>query len=134
MLLTSERPLSPHLRAMRGARLRAFGGWLLVLALLWAPTLGALHRQLHAHSPSGVSAVTEAVPQLHRLLGDLFGHHSDSPNCPLFDQCASGDALVGVLALALSLAPPLYWAVPTLLAQPANPPAFYDARGPPQAR
>lgn len=128
---------STHLQRLRAWR--GVGGgvrWVwaaLVLAVLWAPTLGALHRQLHAHLRPEVA--TQSAPNpLHAALSTLFGHRGDSADCQLFDQCASGDALVSVPVLALPLAPPLHLAVLVALEAPVRIPAFYDARGPPRAR
>jgi len=123
-----------RLRAWRGVGGGVRWVWAaLVLAVLWAPTLGALHRQLHAHLRPEAAARSVASP-LHATLSALFGHRGDSSDCQLFDQCASGDALVSVPVLALPLAPPLYFAVLVSLAAHAHIPAFYDARGPPWAR
>ena len=128
---------STHLQRLRAWR--GVGGgvrWVwaaLVLAVLWAPTLGALHRQLHAHLRPEVAARSVVSP-LHATLSALFGHRGDSADCQLFDQCASGDALVGVPVVALPSAPPLYFAVLVSLAAYTRIPAFYNARGPPRAR
>lgn len=136
---------------------RGLVGWLL-LALLWAPSLGLLHR--HVHVPHGGAAVgfdtvhasphagpeagasqaggitfTQALPgtTLHGWIASLFAGHGQAADCLLYDQCNVADVLVGT-PLALPIVPPsfvLQRAAGEALVRWA---ALYDARGPPPVR
>lgn len=132
---------------------RGLVGWLL-LALLWAPTLGLLHRHVHvphgaspaavevAHAGHGFAApLAEATPPghaahgaaLHHWIASLFAGHGQAADCLLYDQCNVADALVSV-----ALTPPA--AVPVFLLHIAPGTlvvrwvARYNARGPPPVR
>ncbi len=119
------------------------GGWslVLVLALLWAPTLGLMHRQVHvAHGPAGTVAeagrtlaqAASAVPA--GWLGNLFASHSGTADCQLFDHCHVADTLPVAPTLVPAVAPSflsLIFAAGQVLAREA---ALYDARAPPPVR
>jgi hypothetical protein len=125
---------------------RGLIGWLL-LALLWAPSLGLLHRHVHVHAaPHAAEAAHHAghaqapggapgqpAAALHGWIASLFAGHGQAADCLLYDQCNVGDALVGA-PLALPAAPPFFVlqrAAGEALARWA---ALYDARGPPPVR
>jgi len=103
--------------------------WWLVLALVWAPALGLMHRHLHASGPGNpvqVTATAEAAG-----LGRLFAHQGGASDCPLFDQLCAADGLVSLPALALPVALPVFTFQVTLGDAPVRRVARYDARGPP---
>lgn len=119
---------------MRVSR-RGLLGWLL-LALLWAPTLGQLHRVVHVlqagHAP--VRADEAHAGDREGLLDALLGDHETESRCRLFDQSAGTDALAAVPFVALP-AVPLFVAIlcsPGVLA--ARRIALCEARGPPPVR
>ncbi len=131
-------------------------GWLL-LALLWAPTLGLLHRHVHvpheaAHAAhAGVQAAPSAsawaaapggaenpgpaqtAGLLHDGIASLFASHGEAADCLLYDQCSVADALVSA-PLALPAALPVFLLHFFQGAALARWVALYDARGPPPVR
>lgn len=104
----------------------------LLVALILVQTGGVLHRVVHAQQIAGVSshAMSVAGKDDVSLLAALWGGHSNSAECQLFDQTCPD--LLHVPA----------WALPTVTALPAWQAAdlrerfalferFYAARGPP---
>lgn len=63
---------------------------LLALALLWAQTLGLLHRVQHAPRATVVAAVQADDGKA----AGLYAHDRQSESCKLYDQLALGDAAV----------------------------------------
>lgn len=137
---------------MRALR-RGLTGWLL-LALLWAPTLGQLHRHVHVRQgpalqrvaftearlvDAGAQAVAsqsvnaESGGALPHWIGALFSSHGQAGDCLLFDQCNVADAPASAL-------PALPAPLPVFLLQifvgevRAYWVARYDVRGPPPVR
>jgi hypothetical protein len=109
-------------QALRRASHHHRHAWLvaLLLSLLFAHSLGLLHRVQHADlaAPGAESA--------------LFGHH-DSQECRLYDQLASGDALpLPVLPPALPSVGAQAFAEAPAAAWLAAAPAAYQARAPPR--
>ena len=111
------------MQALRRATHLHRHAWLVVvlLSLLFAHSLGLLHRVQHA-GLTGPGAE-----------GALFGHHHDSQECRLYDQLASGDALpLPVLPPALPHGGAQAFADAPAAAWPAAAPAAYQARAPPR--
>lgn len=108
---------------------------LVVVALLFAQTLGLLHAVIHApHLRQGETAAaaaehTGARPS--QLLSDAFSHEAGDTTCRLFDALAGGSGVAAASAPAAvcpASAGPLF----ARLAQPhAAPCAQFEARGPP---
>ena len=104
----------------------------LVLALLLAQGLGALHRIEHAQGPATQGHEGHAQ-HTHHLLEELFSQHGDEQDCRLFDQLTQADA-PGFAIPALSTQPPADVLVvvrdmPLRVRRNAHP----LARGPPSA-
>ena len=111
--------------------------WMLACALLFAQALGLAHRVLHADAPAHAhpeslrSAEDDSSHGVASGPSALFDHHEGAPDCRLFDQLASGDALPCVPQLAAFDAPPSRaMGLPSWPAQAAITTAF-QARGPP---
>jgi len=132
---------------------RGLAGWLL-LALLWAPTLGLLHR--HVHVPHGTGPATAEVAQaghrfaappvdaspqiragsgaaLHPWIASLFAGHGQAADCLLYDQCNVADTLVSA-PLLLPAALPVFLLHLFQGEAHARWVALYNARGPPPVR
>lgn len=124
------------------------GPWLvalLVLALLYAQTLGQAHRALHpqrlaveahglaqkAASQAGASPTGRAASH---AWSALFGHGQHAEECRLFDQLSLGD--LTLVAAAAAVAPPpadrTDASVPASLSGASR--LAYQARGPPPIR
>ena len=121
-------PMALSLRSVRRALL------LLLTALVLVQTVGVLHRVVHAQQSAGVfshaapAGVTDEAP----LLATLWGSHSNSTECQLFDQTCPDLLHVSVWALpAMSVVP--IWITALLLERFALFERFYAARGPPAA-
>jgi hypothetical protein len=112
---------------------------LLVLALLWAQSLGLWHGVVHdghaRHSQAGAQPAHEtAHPTGHSAWERLFSSHEDAADCLFFDQLSHGDAIASFLLQALPLA-----SLPALLQYShalfvARWHAQFQARGPPLSR
>jgi hypothetical protein len=112
----------------------------LVLALVWAPSLGLWHSVVHGDASHGGRA--DAVAQMAAqepgqapsLLQRLFAGHQYDADCQFFDQHSHGDALTGVApALAVQALPAAVLAASHALAV-ARWHALFQARGPPSVR
>ena len=102
-----------------------------LLALVLAQTLGAIHRIVHAPLAGGHAALVTGAKATSHPLAALFAGHAGEQGCELYDQLSHAD-LLPVLPAALppaAPAPVLDAAAPGgCVAQPvAGPPA----RGPP---
>jgi len=122
-------PVTLRLRGLRRALL------LLLTALVLVQTMGVLHRVVHAHGPISASSVSQQVAgvtdeNLVRDLQRLWGEHSNSAECQLFDQTCP-DALHRPAVLLMPLLPPIRWMTAALQERFALVERFYAARGPP---
>ena len=121
-------PMSLSLRGLQRAML------VLLMALIMVQTVGILHRVAHAQQSAGVfshaapAVVKDDVSQLAAIWGD----HSNSAECQLFDQTCPDLLQAPVWALpAVSVMP--IWMAALLLERFALFERFYAARGPPAA-
>ena len=116
--------------------LRGLQRLLLVLltALILVQTVGVLHRVVHAHQSAGV--VSHALPVAAKddgsLLAAIFGDHSNSAECQLFDQTCPDLLHAPVWTLPAVTALPV-WQAAELRERFALFERFYAARGPPAA-
>jgi hypothetical protein len=122
-------PVTLRLRGLRRALL------LLLTALVLVQTVGVLHRVVHAHGLISASSVSQQVASvtdenLVRDLQRLWGEHSNSAECQLFDQTCP-DALNTPTVLLMPLLPPIRWMTAALQERFALVQRFYAARGPP---
>lgn len=132
---------------------RGLVGWLL-LALLWAPTLGLLHRHVHVVHGTGpataevaqaghgyVASPVDASPQIRAApleatlpwISGLFAGHGEAAECLLYDQCNVADTLV-CAPLLLPAALPVFLLHLFQGEAHARWVALYNARGPPPVR
>lgn len=111
----------------------------LVLALVWAQSLGLWHRAVHGEAFHGARAAVAqlAAPEqglAPSLMQRLFTGHQYDADCQFFDQHCHGDALAAAAPVAAVLALP----TPVLLASHALAVARwhaqFQARGPPSVR
>jgi hypothetical protein len=115
-------------------RLHASSGWpvaagVLVLALLFAQTLGLLHGIAHGQHTAGEQAIQEP----HRSVAALFdAHEGKSTECKLYDQLTHGDLLPFAIVAFASPAPLSARIDPAAHACYAAAPGWFLARGPPQ--
>lgn len=112
---------------------------LLLLALLWAQSLGLWHSAVHVVHAQPVQVNVQPAPDRGDVGGlsaweRLFSSHEDAADCLFFDQLSHGDAVT----LAISHAVPLD-ALPAVL--PHGPVLWvarwfsqFQARGPPVFR
>ena len=119
-------PMSLSLRGLKRALL------VLLTALIMLQTVGMLHRVAHAQQSAGVfsHAAPAVVKDDVSLLAAIWGEHSNSAECQLFDQTCPDLLHVPVWALpAVSVMP--IWTEALLLERFALFERFYAARGPP---
>ena len=111
-----------------------------VLALLWAQSLGQWHSVVHTiHTEPSVVASVQAqgaqhAPGITSVIARLFSSHEDAADCLFFDQLSHGDAIA---SLPLQALPPT--SLPALLQYShalavARWHAQFQARGPPLSR
>jgi hypothetical protein len=122
-----HRPLHPILRLRQGAALL----WLL-LALVWAPTLGRMHQVVHGGQGAHAHAEHAVAPSggASQFLLPLLADHTPV-DCLLLDQLALADAALGA-PQALPPTPPV--ALHALWHATGTAPrhvALFHARGPP---
>jgi hypothetical protein len=110
-------------------RLHAALAAALLVALVLAHTLGALHRVAHAGGDN--DAVATAASAQQGWLLDLFAGHDHDGGCELFDQLTHGDALCAAQGLPLPSPQPLSMATAHAGWQLAAQAAGFLARGPP---
>jgi len=122
-------PLALSMRMWRRA-------WLLLLtALVLMQTVGVLHRVAHAHHLQRV-AVTQAdthapaSPDHFSRLQRLWGDHSNTAECQLFDQSCP-DAWHTPAWVGMPVMPATSWLSAALRERFALFERFYAARGPP---
>jgi hypothetical protein len=119
-------PMSLSLRGVQRVML------VLLTALIMLQTVGVLHRVAHAQQSAGVfsHAAPAVVKDDVSLLAAIWGEHSNSAECQLFDQTCPDLLHVPVWALhAVSVMP--IWTEALLLERFALFERFYAARGPP---
>ncbi len=106
----------------------------LLTALILVQTVGVLHRVAHAQQSAGAAShAMPAVAQDHvSLLAAIWGEHSNSAECQLFDQTCPDLLHAPVWALSVVAALPL-WQAADLRERFALFERFYAARGPPAA-
>lgn len=119
-------PMSLNLRGLQRVML------VLLTALIMVQTVGVLHRVAHAQKSEGVFSHT--APAVEKddvsLLAAIWGDHSNSAECQLFDQTCPDLLHAPVWALpAVSVMP--IWMAALLLERFALFERFYAARGPP---
>ena len=104
----------------------------LMTALLLVQTVGVLHRVAHAKQSAGVfSHTTPAVMKDDvSLLAGIWGDHSNSAECQLFDQTCPDLLQLPVWALPVTL-PLTLWTAAARQERFALVERFYAARGPP---
>ncbi len=122
-----HRPLHPILRLRQGAALL----WLL-LALVWAPTLGRMHQSVHGGQGAHQHAAHAVAPAggASQFLLPLLADHTPV-DCLLLDQLSLADAALGT---PQALPPPLPTALPAPWHATGTAPrhvALFHARGPP---
>ena len=100
----------------------------LLMALMCVQTVGVLHRVAHAQQSAGISA--HANTDTSDVLAVIWGDHSNSAECQLFDQACPDllPACVWTLPTALLAAT---WVTAVLQERFALFERFYAARGPP---
>ena len=119
-------PMALSLRSVRRALV------LLLTALILVQTVGVLHRVVHAQPSAGVfsHAATAGATGDTSVLAAIWGGHSNSAECQLFDQTCPDLLHVPVWALpALAILP--IWTAALLREHFALFERFYAARGPP---
>ena len=105
---------------------------LLLTALVLVQTLGLLHRVVHAQQSAGVfsHAASAVATEDASFLVVIWGDHSSSAECQLFDQACPDLLHFPVWALLVLAAEPT-WVAATLSERFALFERFYAARGPP---
>jgi hypothetical protein len=116
--------------------------WVLLTALVLVQTAGVLHRVAHAHTHANTNttnttllaaeAATAATstPDFMGALQRLWGEHSNSVDCQLFDQSCP-DAFHATALVLIPAMPAARWMAATLQERFALVERFYAARGPP---
>jgi hypothetical protein len=115
-------PVTAHLRTWRHALL------VLLMALVLVQTVGVLHRVAHAQPSTG--RATHALADTSAGLNALWGEHTTSAECQLFDQ-ACPDLLHTPFAVLPTSLPIALWTPEVLAERFALFARFYAARGPP---
>jgi len=111
----------------------------LVLALVWAQSLGLWHSVVHGDASHGgrsgqVHSVAPGADHAPNLLERLFAGHQHDTDCQFFDQHSHGDALAGAGASAAVLALPTAVLAASHALAVARWHALFQARGPPSVR
>lgn len=111
----------------------------LVLALLWAQSLGQWHSVVHGDAPhAGRAGVGQSAAQepgrVPGLLQHLFSAHQLDADCQIFDQHSQGDTLSGLAVATAVLALPAAVLVTSHALAVARWHALFQARGPPSVR
>ena len=129
-MLNKQRCL-PMVSSLRNLRLALLS---LLTALMLVQTVGVLHRVVHAQQSAGVisHAAPTGVTVEASLLTALWGGHSNSVDCQLFDQTCPDLLHVPVWTLPAVSVVPISTAS-LLLERFALFERFYAARGPPAA-
>lgn len=142
--MRSNRFLTPRVTA---GRVSVYP-WVLVLALLWAQSLGLWHGIVHGGRALGSvhasltlgGAAPDAVlgaagaPLHHGFFKSLFSNHHEGVDCELFDQLCHGDALATKLVLAVPLGVPVVPIAQLTGLAVARWAALFQARAPPFSR
>ena len=121
-------PMTLSLRSLKRVLL------VLLAALIMLQTVGVLHRVAHAQQSAG--GLSHAAPVVVKdevgLLAAIWGDHSNSAECQLFDQACPDLLHVPVWVLTVMSALPT-WEAAALRERFALFERFYAARGPPAA-
>ena len=121
-------PMAMHLRKLQRIVL------VLLTALIMVQTVGVLHRVAHAQQSAG--AFSNAAPVVAEgdvsLLAAIWGDHSNSAECQLFDQTCP-DLLNWPVWSLPALSANSTWMAAALSERFALFERFYAARGPPAA-
>jgi len=106
----------------------------LLTALIMVQTVGVLHRVAHAQQSAGVYGHASPAVVKHEvsLLAAIWGDHSNSAECQLFDQ-ACPDLLHSPVWVVSVVAALPTWEAAALRERFALFERFYAARGPPAA-
>jgi hypothetical protein len=115
-------PLALSLRSWRRALLVLLAAWVLV------QTVGVMHRVAHAKSSAG--ATVHVASDTSGVLSAIWGEHSNSTECHLFDQSCPDLLHVPTLVL-LPVLPVAHGTTAVLPARLGWGERFYAARGPP---
>jgi hypothetical protein len=115
-------PVALSLRGWRRALLVLLAAWVLL------QTVGVMHRVVHAH-PSTVAAL-HVTSDSSSVLSTIWGEHSNSTDCRLFDQSCPDLLHVSTLVL-LPVLPVAHGTAPVLPERLGWGERFYAARGPP---
>ena len=127
---------------MNALKPRNSSPWLwacLIVALLWAQSLGLIHQALHAPglaavaSEMGAQTVLQKAPTCHKEASGFWAHlwgDAQTADCLSYDQLAQGHGFTSPLMVA-SFALPAWVDRPVLLDARRVNPALFDARGPP---
>jgi hypothetical protein len=100
----------------------------LLMALVLVQTVGVLHRVAHAQTNTGHA--THALADTSAGLKALWGEHTTSAECQLFDQACPDVMHTPIAALPSSL-PLALWTAEVSVERFALFERFYAARGPP---
>ena len=121
-------PMSLSWRRLQRAML------VLLTVLIMVQTVGMLHRVAHAQQSAGMfsHAAPAVVKDDVSLLAAIWGDHSNSAECQLFDQSCPDLLHVPFWALPAVSAAPI-WVAAHLRERFALFERFYAARGPPAA-
>lgn len=129
-----------RLSTVRTSYLHASRVWMLVLALLWAQSLGLWHGIVHG-GHGGVGSVHASLAladaghaKSHGFFESLFSNHHNGVDCELFDQLCHGDALATAPTLALPLGVPAAHIAHLTGLAVARWAALFQARAPPVSR
>lgn len=111
----------------------------LVLALVWAQSLGLWHSVVHGDvfhgGRAGVAQLAAQDPgQPASLMQRLFAGHQYDADCQFFDQHSHGDVLAGASAATAVLALPTAVLMASHALAVARWHALFQARGPPSVR
>ena len=115
-------PVALSMRSLRRLMLS------LLTALVLLQTVGVMHRVAHAQQSTGVSVHVAADTS--GVLAAIWGEHSNSAECQLFDQCCPDVWHVPAIAL-LSAHVASVWLTAVFEDRLVQPERFYVTRGPP---
>lgn len=101
----------------------------LLMALVLVQTVGVMHRVAHAQQSTGVSV--HVASDTSGVLTFLWGEHSNSAECQMFDQSCP-DLWHAPALVLLPVLPAVHWVIAVLREHFAQDERFYAARGPPR--
>jgi hypothetical protein len=118
------------MHSLRNARIISGMLAMLLVLLLLAQTLGAMHRVAHAKPME--SAASHVVSETSNSIQALWGDHSNGSDCRVFDQTCPDLVEFSNWQIAPSI-PSFFWAGALLQARFTLFERFYLAHGPPAA-